>query len=275
MKYPAPYSQVAHVAKDRIGQSVRAVDWKPAKCFFDADLPIVEWMLAPFTEADRGLFTGTSPAGRAAGAPDHRTLDTGILELADDIAYGVHDLEDAIALDLITHDHVDDIWSRHRAAVAGLDGAPSDRDIADLFRDDSARKRAIGLLVNFFIVHIRLVRDDLPASPLLAWSAVLATEVADFLRALTELIRRQVINQPVVQMLEYRGQEIVRRLFETIGGDPERFLPQAWLDRWRTADANGASRTICDYIATMTDEQATRNYELLFSSRGSPTFGIL
>ena len=275
LKYPAPYSQVAHVAKDRIGQSVRAVDWKPAKCFFDADLPIVEWMLAPFTEADRGLFTGTSPAGRAAGAPDHRTLDTGILELADDIAYGVHDLEDAIALDLITHDHVDDIWSRHRAAVAGLDGAPSDRDIADLFRDDSARKRAIGLLVNFFIVHIRLVRDDLPASPLLAWSAVLATEVADFLRALTELIRRQVINQPVVQMLEYRGQEIVRRLFETIGGDPERFLPQAWLDRWRTADANGASRTICDYIATMTDEQATRNYELLFSSRGSPTFGIL
>lgn len=32
----------------------------------------------------------------------YKSLDCSIMELADDIAYGVHDLEDALALGLIT-----------------------------------------------------------------------------------------------------------------------------------------------------------------------------
>jgi dGTPase len=74
-------------------------------------------------------------------------------------------------------------------------------------------------------------------------------------------------------MLEFRGQEIVRRLFETLLSEPRRFLPPPWLDRLH--DDDSTHRTICDYVAAMTDEQATRNYELLFSPRGAMSFGIL
>jgi dGTPase len=232
---------------------------------------VVDWIVAPFTQEERVLM-----AASGVGA-DCRALDTSLLELADDIAYGVHDLEDAIVLRLIGQDQVQALWDEHRGAVAGLDGTPSDATIGALFADDSARKQAIGLLVNFFVVHIGLRAVDAGVCPLLAWSGCLAEPAAALLRALIGLMRRHVIEQPVVQMLEFRGQEIVRRLFDTIAGEPARFLPAVWRERWLGAeDSLSAQRTVCDYISAMTDEQATRNYELLFSVRGGGlAFGVL
>jgi dGTPase len=272
LKYPRPRSRDPWPPDAAMDVPMRAADWRPVKSFFDADLPVVDWIFAPFTPGERTLIEASR-----AGAADCRALDTSLLELADDIAYGVHDLEDAIVLRLIAQDQVQALWAAHRADVAGLDGVPEDATIAALFADDSARKRAIGLLVNFFIVHIGLRCEDAHLCPLLAWTGVLAEPAAALLRAFIGLMRRQVIEQPVVQMLEFRGQEIVRRLFDTIAGDPARFLPPLWRGRWRAAcDETEAMRTLCDYLSAMTDEQATRNFELLFAARGSGlAFGLL
>jgi len=272
LKYPRPRSRDPWPAEAAMDAPMRAADWRPVKSLFDADLPVVDWIFAPFTPDERALIE----ASRADGT-DFRALDTSLLELADDIAYGVHDLEDAIVLRLIAPDQVHALWHDHRNDVAGLDGAPTDAAIAALFADDSARKRAVGLLVNFFVVHIGLRRENARVCPLLAWTGVLAQPAATLLRALIDLLRRQVIEQPVVQMLEFRGQDIVRRLFDTIAGDPARFLPTVWRGRWRASgDETEALRTICDYISAMTDEQATRNFELLFAARGGGmAFGVL
>ncbi len=271
LKYPRPHGLNTPPAAHLMESPMRAADWKPHKCFYDVDTPIVDWILAPFSDHDRQLLTApANPAG------DYRSLDTGILELADDIAYGVHDLEDAVALRLVTQQQVLDVWNGHGAAVAALNGAPVETTFIDLFADENARKRAIGLLVNFFIVHIALSRQDKVASPLLAWRASLRPEAASMLTAFMSLIRLEVIESPVVQMLEFRGQEIVRRLFETIATDAARFLPMPWLGRLRdTAAPPDTHRVICDYIATMTDEQATRHYELFFAPRGGLAFGVL
>jgi dGTPase len=248
LKYP-----VAHASLGGDGNS-------PVKCYFDADQPIVDWLLEPFSHADRRAFT-------------RRAFDSSLVELADDIAYGVHDLEDAIALGLVQMGDVHAVWRVHRAALSGLSGVPAEADIEALFADESARKQAIGLLVNFFIIHIRLSEDDAFEHPYLAWTGCLPDEVAALLEGLIALIRRHVIARPVVQMLEFRGQEIVRRLFETLLSDPARFLPAPWLDRLQ--EDQDAHRTVCDYVAAMTDEQATRNYELLFAPRGVMSFGVL
>jgi dGTPase len=271
LKYPRPRSSTPWPEEDSRDAPMFAGDWRPVKSFFDADLPVVDWILAPFTPDERVLIAASGASA------DFRALDTSLLELADDIAYGVHDLEDAIVLRLIGQDQVQALWQEHRSAVAGLDATPADATIAALFADDSARKRAIGLLVNFFVVHIGLSYVDAGTNPLLAWSGSMAEPAAALLRALIGLMRRHVIEQPVVQMLEFRGQEIVRRLFDTIAGEPTRFLPSVWRDRWLAAeDPTAAQRTVCDYISAMTDEQATRNYELLFSARsGGLAFGVL
>jgi dGTPase len=248
LKYP-----VAHAAQAAAGD-------KPVKCYFDADQPIVDWLLAPFGAADRAAFT-------------KRAFDSSLVELADDIAYGVHDLEDAIALGLVQRDDVLAVWRMHSASLLGMTGVPGDQDIAALFADESSRKQAIGLLVNFFIIHTRLSRNPAFESPYLAWTGTLPAEAFALLEDFKALIQREVIARPAVQMLEFRGQEIVRRLFETLLSDPKRFLPAPWRERLQ-GDAP-LHRTICDYVAAMTDEQATRNYELLFSPRGAMSFGVL
>jgi dGTPase len=248
LKYP-----VAHASQGAAGD-------KPIKCYFDADQPIVDWLLAPFSAPDRAGFT-------------RRAFDSSLVELADDIAYGVHDLEDAIALGLVQASDVHDVWSAHRRALSGLPGIPGEADIGALFADDSARKQAIGLLVNFFIIHVRLTRSGDFDHSYLAWTGGMPAEAASLLDGLIALIRRQVIARPVVQMLEFRGQEIVRRLFETLLSDPARFLPAPWLSRLE--EGADVHRTVCDYVAAMTDGQATRNYELLFAPRGAMSFGIL
>lgn len=84
LKYPAPYSAFNPAERS-----------KPLKCYFDSEAPIVDWALrAPFATEEVRKFTGTRSSN---GRPKHRTLDSSIMEFADDIAYGVHDLEDIIA----------------------------------------------------------------------------------------------------------------------------------------------------------------------------------
>ena len=84
-----------------------------------------------------------------------------------------------------------------------------------------------------------------------------------------------VILRPAAQMVEYRGQLIVQRIFETIAGDAERFLDRRYLAACQAAtDDRGRLRAVCDYIAGMTDEYATRVYERLFIPRTRSAFEL-
>ncbi len=268
LKYPVPASAFPRPADQ--APAMLASTWRPPKCHFDSETGIVDWILAPLPEEARGGLRRTRPEGE-----DFRALDTGLLEIADDIAYGVHDLEDAIVLGLLAREPLMACWERHRAPLADLRAAPGDAVMAALLADDSQRKRAIGALVNFFIVQVTLLEAS-GAPALLAWTGTLPAPAAAFLSDLIALVRAHVIERPVVQMLEYRGQDIVRRLFETLASDPARFLPEGARQAWAAAgDADEAARIICDTIAAMTDEQATRTYELLFAPRTGPRFGML
>jgi dGTPase len=237
-------------------------------------------VLAPFDAEDRRRFQEVAPpAARDTddrpnhGKPLHKSLDATITELADDIAYGVHDLEDAIALRLVPQEMLLATWAEHAKTIAQFRGAPAENDIRDLFKSESARKRAIGLLVNFFIIHVRLHRQGRFMHPLLDSQANLDTEARGFLMALSKLVMEQVILRPSAQMVEFRGQLIVQRIFETIAADPGRFLDQRYLCVWReAADERGRLRTVCDCIAAMTDEYATRVYERLFVPRARSAF---
>jgi dGTPase len=196
------------------------------------------------------------------------------MELADDIAYGVHDLEDAIALRLIGQERLMEMWASHAPMIGGLKGVPTKDEIEELFGDGSLRKRAIGTLVNFFIIHVHITRQGLFAHPLLDFQVVMDHAAERLLSALSTLVRDEVIRQPTIQMLEYRGQRIVQRIFEAIAEDPERFLTRTFLQTWRCASDKAAKmRAVCDYVAGMTDEYAIRIYERMFVPRTGNAFG--
>src|SRR5690606_32717483 len=86
--------------------------WQPAKAIFAADADILQWILAPLSADDRALFQSTEQLDKSPFIKSrYKSLDASIMELADDIAYGVHDLEDAIVLGNISQAQ----WQQHTA----------------------------------------------------------------------------------------------------------------------------------------------------------------
>jgi dGTPase len=108
LKYPVNYSQVVATElpepqHDMQNKVIKINDWLPPKAYFDSEIPEVEWMLYPLKPEDRALFQSLSkePTALKHGASTYCSFDCSIMNIADDIAYGIHDLEDAIHLHLI------------------------------------------------------------------------------------------------------------------------------------------------------------------------------
>nr|WP_267897048.1 dNTP triphosphohydrolase [Pseudooceanicola sediminis] len=75
---------------------------KPPKSFHQDEEGVVTWAIDGFSAADQERLIASADGKRA-----HHSLDCSILELADDIAYGVHDIEDIVARGLATASDVE------------------------------------------------------------------------------------------------------------------------------------------------------------------------
>lgn len=274
LKYPVNYSSLRRTVLPPVGgRIIKAADWKPPKCYHDEEIEIVQWILEPLGRNDRDAFTRHSqPTDQKHGKPVEKSLDTSIMEIADDIAYGVHDLEDGIALRLVHREmwlemikELDREWLE-QFGLLGLEKT--------LFNDQAQRKQAIGGLVNAFMVNVEIQARGGFEDPLLKYNAILDERTKKALTLLKSLVNANVIKIPEVQTLEFRGQQIVMRIFEALASDPERLLKRPdHVARWREADGERAQhRVICDFIAGMTDEYATRLYERLFMPRQGTVF---
>ncbi|HHB76627.1 MAG TPA: deoxyguanosinetriphosphate triphosphohydrolase family protein [Desulfobulbus sp.] len=275
VKYPASYSAVSHNCYPESSSqdnNIKASDWKPPKCYFDSEQDVFEWIVAPLTQEDKKMFSKLGPKEEGKhGKTIKKSLDTTILDLADDIAYGVHDLEDSIALGLVTSDdfrqyknQFDKSWCRDQRLT----------DIEnDLFGLPASRKQAIGALVNAFIVSSEIKQDVKYKSNLLKYDVFLPCEACFALDLLKKLVVEKVIRIPEVRTLEYRGQHIIMQLFDALASDPGELLPSRFGDLWKKAQTeNEKMRIICDYVAGMTDEYATRLYERMFVPRHGTIF---
>lgn len=255
---------------------------KPPKCYLDSERDVVDWILDPLeTEEELAFRSAEAPqAGRHRKAR-HKSFDCSIMDCADDIAYGVHDLEDAIALDLV---------SRERF-VAALEGQcpgflealrakyPGEstndvfsRMVDGLFGDGGTRKRFIGRLVHHFLTAVTLVEVPGFDTPLLRYRAALEEGTRAFLDRLQALVGAEVIASPNVQQLEFKGQAMVVSVFEALQAEPLRLLPRT--ERARFA-ADGDLRIVCDHVAGMTDTGLLKTYERLFSPRMGSVFDRL
>ncbi|RMX03438.1 dNTP triphosphohydrolase [Corticibacter populi] len=279
LKYPAPHHRVAHYPQPDAGWQAPAPGsgiprqaCKPPKCIHDDEADVLAWILAPFSSGDRQRFTAIdAPAtpGRHARTR-HKAFDTSIMELADDIAYGVHDLEDAIALRLVTAAQ----WQANvvaRADALRWDTPEQAQQFGELLTFASAqlfgdgekpRKHAISRIVGFLVRHIRIEPQHRFEAPLLDLQAVMAPGVQGFLALLKDFVMQYVILRQQVQELEYKGQHMLMRLFEVLLENPRRLLP---LDCQQLLEQGAAlERTVCDHLASMTDREATLGYGRLF-----------
>jgi len=293
LKYPVPFSRVHNPdRKPALVQETSAVKIldrdrsKPPKAYMDCDQDIVDWILRDLSDADRELFTAVSDEKGKHGKSAHKSFDCSIMDLADDISFGVHDLEDAIAMGMISHEafvsHVPAETCapliKRMSGLLGSGGADEHYSdlVAGLFGGERARKQAIGLLVNHFITEAEISEVGKFDEPLLRYRAGLPEAPREFLNALIKAVRAEVIYSASVQQLEFKGQAMVVAVFEALACDPLKLLPEATRSRYREAANESAQlRVICDHIAGMTDSFLLKTYERLFSPRMGSVFDRL
>lgn len=301
LKYPVAYSNLVNYDFYSKETNTNSPYWlfkadlqKPPKCYFDIDKDIIDFIFEPFEPSDIEKFTSFILVDGKHKKSLYKSLDCTIMNLADNISYSLHDLEDALSLGMIGLNQWTKYFENKKHLFDGLNiktkpfkGKYKKYDFIteSLFSSESyIRKDAIGLLVNFMITNV-VIEDNNSGciNPLLKYEVKLREEVEELRSLLCNIVYEIVIKDENVQQLEFKGQKLVIELFQALEKDPQRFLPKSTKKIWDSAINNipydqhetAQLRVICDFIAGMTDDYATKFYEKLFTPNKGSIFDRL
>ena len=197
-------------------------------------------------------------------------LEAQLANVADEVAYNNHDVDDGLRAGLLTLEQLDEVEIFHsahelvRSSYPGLAGKRLVNEIVrrmvnvvvtDLIETSAAR---IAAAAPEDIDVVRAAR-----APLVG----MGESVAGRHLALKRFLRDQLYRHPRVQTMTQRSQRVVRELFDAYFGDTQR-LPTEHAERVRRMEgehgARGRARAVADYIAGMTDRYALGEYQRLF-----------
>lgn len=259
----------AHGGFEHNVQSLRVVDYleHPYPAFRGLNLTyeVREALIKHRTRYDRpDTHPRTDPAVAALLASGPRcSLEGQAANLADAVAYTLHDIEDGLGQAVLTEATLagSRIW---RAAADPIRKAHPDLSIeavrrpildnlaARLARDASRSSRES--IAAAGVGSVDEVRRH--ASELIAFSPETRAGVEELQAILIESVYR---NHRVVRM-DAKAGRLIRELFEAYLAQPQ-LMPERYTAR---IEEQGAHRVICDYIAGMTDRFCQRERERLF-----------
>ena len=189
------------------------------------------------------------------------SLEAQIVNLADEIAYNNHDVDDGLRSGLIGLAQLEEvaIFARHLGTVRSLYPSLTDRRLIH----ETVRRMINTLVVDLLEQtrhnieqHRPQCLDDVRACPpLAAFSPDIRAQALELKRFLFQNLYR---HYRVVRMSE-KASRLIREMFRAFTTEP-RLLPPEHRAR---ADAD-LHRAVCDYIAGMTDRFAIREHKRLY-----------
>jgi len=216
-------------------------------------------------ETREGILKHCSPANaRGLGELGERflagrqpSLEAQVANLADEIAYNNHDVDDGLRSGLITFEQLAgvDLFARHAHDAARAYPAIAERRLIH----ETVRRMINELVVDLTDETRRRIAAAAPASvddvraapPLAAFSGPMRERSAQLKRFLSSRLYRH--ERVTAAMRD--AQQVVRRLFDAYAAEPSR-MPDEHRER---AERHGP-RAVADYIAGMTDRYALREF---------------
>ena len=191
------------------------------------------------------------------------TLEGQIINLADEVAYNAHDLDDGLRSGLIQARQLRglELWD---TALAALDvREPDEINSVD-------RSRIIRYLIDLEVTDLIVATEDgldaaRPASvddarqqpaDMVCFSAAMKERN----RELKDLLMRDLYRHWRVMRMAQKARRMLTRLFQAYADAPQQ-LP-SWVQT--LIDGERVERVVCDYVAGMTDRFAQQEYRKMF-----------
>lgn len=237
--------------------------------------------------------------GAPKGIAKFKTIECQIMDIADDIAYSTYDLEDAMKggfshpMQLLAKVGDESLLMRLHEKVA--------KEVSKVTREE-----VFGALTDLFMLN----GGEAPALEQYTTSKMIATDakmrseftselIGRFMRGVSAIpkagadirfseidVTREIrikieslkhlnfllmIMSPRLKVVEYRGYEVVRTIFETLDSEEGHLLLPDDLQMMygRLTDTDSKKRLICDFVAGMTDRYAVEFYSRLCESGAS------
>jgi len=203
--------------------------------------------------------------GKVSGlAPEESpTLEAQIVDIADEIAYDNHDLDDGLTSGLIKESELEelslwkDIFTQISKKYAKIDSEKRkyliirsliDLQVTDLIRNTEKR------ISEFNLKDFKDVKkiDEKVVS--------FSKHLLEIRQPLREFLKEKLYNHYRVVRMSNKAKRFIKELFKVYVDRPEQ-LP---LQMQKRLPSDGPKRVVCDYIAGMTDRYALDEYKKLF-----------
>lgn len=221
-------------------------------------------------ETREGILKHCSPEHAAQlGAVGERflkdqrpSLEAQIANLADEIAYNNHDVDDGLRSGLLTLEQLSSVrlFSRHLDEVRAAYPELAERRVVH----ETIRRMINTLVTDLILQTEHNIRVSMPkslsdvreAQPLIAFS----DEMLELNRELKSFLRIHLYRHYRVMRMSAKARRIIGDLFQAFMDDP-RLLPPQFASQAEAA----RPRAIADYIAGMTDRYAIREHRRIFA----------
>ncbi|TFC52543.1 deoxyguanosinetriphosphate triphosphohydrolase [Cryobacterium sp. TMT1-21] len=235
-----------------------------------------------FYQDDRAAFEWMR-----AAAPDRRLcIEAQVMDLSDDIAYSVHDFEDAVV-----NGYVDVAALNGQASAelvpsmhAWIGGAVSHEELAQAYdrigamdswlrtwtagRRDQGRLKTLTsqLIGRFSGAAVHATRQSYPMDSLLRFGAhvVVPREIQAEIAVLKGVVAAFVMSNNTRQPIYTQQRKVLGLLAERLYTSGDEHLDAGFTEDWRAASDDAArKRVVVDQVASLTDQSALAWYERL------------
>jgi dGTPase len=237
------------------------------------------------------------------GIVPHTSIVCQILDWADDCAYSIHDVEDALQAQFLHPGDLIDAWmaervlthyeeTRESEAVPSLSLAETCERLRALKQrihspeqgDERAhRKEALRNILNELVTEVAIQPAPGARRSDFAWSLVVPVESRILSVLCKSVVWEAVITDPRVTTMMTKGKDILKDLFyllveELVEKESDALFPHYYRPIIAESLGKGeteAARGVCNFLALLTDMDALRLHARLRGSKVSSIFDLL